>query len=1264
MNYKERFFELLPGRRQIIAALIAGAMIPFAATAQESEEAAEEEEKDLIVLTPFVIDEAATVGYQATQTLAGTRIASELKDVAASIFVFTPQLIEDTGITNVQEAFMYGANTEGRDSFTRGGEHQGPYSASGSNVQSNQRVRGLSDADVSRGYFNSGMQMDSFSIEQATLVRGPNSIMFGLGSPAGIFDYTPKQAKFRDFGEVSLRFDKYGGERHVLEINKELLEDELAVRVVGLYEDTRFMVEPAWEKDKRAYFNAVWRPGKGKWGTTVRLSGEVTDLIQLYPSDTPPVDGYRKWLDAGGEGWDPTLNKEITGQVFLGYEADGVTPILGDTVTENIRNLNGDPEQVDFPPSLGIGRGNIGGIVLVDNQCGQSRSTIDPNCDLAFASMTPGNAREGPRVNNVATRIGFTGTAGEFDGIRFHSVANFTDRSIFDWTKYNTATPGDGQNYRSNSIWNIAVEQKLFDNLHIEAAYNQERYASALNGTARRVKIHIDPNIVLPNGDPNPNYRRPVWSGGAIGLVNRDRSDEYRFTGTYNLDLEEKIGKWFGKHNLILHYNHLETNLKTYSTRDIQVSESPDYYDGPCQDGVGVVSVSSTGFGVQGSRNCAGNVGWDRTRRRGYGRLMYIGPPQSGTSDVRATGPVALYDHDGFGSSKGPLNNPKFNTNTNVNYFLNYTVDDMYEQGIAPPSTFLFHANAADPNDRRTGNAYCKRFTGQSAHGPSQDLWVDGAVVPAGDFAVTADRPGGNCEPIMTTDVDGNPIQAVDANGVPLWTQMTGRDFVHAGEWFTGGTSTQGYVAYNDAARGIARNVFESWSFVSQSHLFRKGSDSDDHFIVFTFGYRNDKVTSFNGPDTNSPDIAVPGTNLIDVSDENWNLHDTPLGEPLDEDSFAYGVVGHVLGKSDSKHQVSVYYNESSNFRSQGLRVNMYGEDLGPERGEGKDWGFNLNLFKGKINARINWFEVSVMGTSAPGPRFIAFWRLNHMEQRGLERLQELGREDEWPATPSGWPGRVSALGTTSEFFAEGNEIELTLNPWRNLRVLVNAGRQSTINNDIAPHMKRWIAERQGAFEQTSWWSREGKDGTGPQGQGLEFGSGVITHSRNLDEGCNFTANCTLQERWQAIVLDPLSQQLITQGRINPQQAEWHWSAVANYTFDQGFMDGFNFGGSIRWNDTQAIGYPLVTVPIDGVDTLTSDLDNPWFGDSDMFADLWFGYERPLFDGKVTWRIQMNIRNVGQDADLDPIATQPDGREAQYRIVPESSWFVTNSFRF
>ena len=327
----------------------------------------------------------------------------------------------------------------------------GAYSNSHSNTQANQRVRGLTSADVSRGYYTSTFPMDTFSIEQATLLRGPNSIMFGLGSPAGIFDYTPKKAKFRDAGEFSFRFNKYGGTRYVLDYNRHLLEDELAIRVVGLYEDERFDAEPAFEIDKRLFITGTWKPFKGRTGTTIRATGEFTDMNQLYPADVPPTDGYSKWLNAGGEGWDPTQNQMVT----------GIDPATGETVTEVLRNRNGDPVQVGFPPSLGVGRGNIRGIVLADNQCGAPRSEADPGCDLVWASTAPTNAGGGVSVNGVATRQGFTGTAGTFDGVRFEVQESITDRSVWDWKNWNIAVARDSISYFSGSTWNLTVEQKL-----------------------------------------------------------------------------------------------------------------------------------------------------------------------------------------------------------------------------------------------------------------------------------------------------------------------------------------------------------------------------------------------------------------------------------------------------------------------------------------------------------------------------------------------------------------------------------------------------------------------------------------------------------------------------------------------------------------------------------------------------------------------------------------------------------------------------------
>ena len=254
-----------------------------------------------------------------------------------------------------------------------------------------------------------------------------------------------------------------------------------------------------------------------------------------------------------------------------------------------------------------------------------------------------------------------------------------------------------------------------------------------------------------------------------------------------------------------------------------------------------------------------------------------------------------------------------------------------------------------------------------------------------------------------------------------------------------------------------------------------------------------------------------------------------------------------------------------------------------------------------------------------------------------------------------------------SNFSASGNEIEITANTrigGGTLRMMFNAGRQEVVQSNLGPFVKQWIEERTAAWSQQSWYSRKGKEGTGPFGTGLDFETGAITFNPADDETCAIGKRCTFEELLQSIVLDPLNQVLVQDGRVNPQLSEWHWATVANYTFDQGFLDGFSIGGAMRWNAEQVIGYNVAKVTIDGKEVDSSDLDSPYYGDADLFTDIWFGYQRPFFEGKLNWRIQLNVRNFGNDAELDEVATHLDGSPARYRIVPEANWFITNTFDF
>jgi len=86
---------------------------------------------------------------------------------------------------------------------------------------------------------------------------------------------------------------------------------------------------------------------------------------------------------------------------------------------------------------------------------------------------------------------------------------------------------------------------------------------------------------------------------------------------------------------------------------------------------------------------------------------------------------------------------------------------------------------------------------------------------------------------------------------------------------------------------------------------------------------------------------------------------------------------------------------------------------------------------------------------------------------------------------------------------------------------------------------------------------------------------------------------------------------------------------------------------------------------IPGTGSLASfDLSQPYYGPSEGGLDLWVSYERKITK-KINWKIQANVRNVGQNDDLIPISVEPDGRTwAAVRVTPTQEWFVTNTFAF
>ena len=281
--------------------------------------------EEVVELSPFEVV-ADTKGYFAANTMSGTRLNSKLEDIGASISVVTKQQMEEFGLLDVNDIFNYEANTEGTGNFT-----DFSFNSSGmpiDNVQSNpqgaNRVRGVGSANTNFGNFETSGRtpIDPSNIDGVEISRGPNSSIFGVGSPAGTVNSVPASANLRkDATTVTARADSEDGWRTSLDANRVLKPDVLAVRLSAVKQHDGFALKPSGVFTDR--FNAMlkYRPFKR---TTLTGSYSYYHAHGNRPNSLAPRDGISGWLSVGSPTWDPlTGNVKINGSVVGTFAGAG-----------------------------------------------------------------------------------------------------------------------------------------------------------------------------------------------------------------------------------------------------------------------------------------------------------------------------------------------------------------------------------------------------------------------------------------------------------------------------------------------------------------------------------------------------------------------------------------------------------------------------------------------------------------------------------------------------------------------------------------------------------------------------------------------------------------------------------------------------------------------------------------------------------------------------------------------------------------------------
>jgi len=293
-------------RRLLLVILLSWVLLP----------AAEPPSSDLVVLSPFSVSTNKDVGYLANDTLAGSRLRTNLADVPNAISVFTPEFIADLNAFN-EAALMRYSSAAVPERTDQTAAAQGIAMDTGG---FQFRIRGQ-QASRSRNYFGSSIIPDTYNAERFEEARGPNAILFGLGGAGGILNTSTKTARAqRTFTQIGFTTDNVSLRRATLDHNHRL-GARAALRVNVLQYDTDGWQEDSFSEGRRLHFTSTWRP----WDKlTVRAEVEYghvkNSLTRLYA----PFDNVSLWRTSGS----PIVNGLAAANAPLGIGKRAATTRL------------------------------------------------------------------------------------------------------------------------------------------------------------------------------------------------------------------------------------------------------------------------------------------------------------------------------------------------------------------------------------------------------------------------------------------------------------------------------------------------------------------------------------------------------------------------------------------------------------------------------------------------------------------------------------------------------------------------------------------------------------------------------------------------------------------------------------------------------------------------------------------------------------------------------------------------------------------------
>ncbi|MBM3854220.1 MAG: hypothetical protein FJ399_13855, partial [Verrucomicrobia bacterium] len=476
----------------LVIALISSLSLATGASAQAVAPAVPTAPKEeAVVLSPFVVNTTTDTGYAATSTLGGTRLNSELKDVASQVDVMTADFLSDIGALTLDEALKYSTNIE------LASENMSPTSlddASSVNVfgaLNGSRTRGLTRSNNTHDFFETNFPIDSYNTgRRFTLVSGSNALLFGAGLAGGTNDASFDRPDLRRIrGTFVHRTDNNNSQRGSINISVPLLKDRLAVRAASLLGKEQDYREGVGSDLKRNYGTIMFQPHRK---ISIRAWAEQNEIRIRQGVNSVTTDYVTRWIESGRPAF------ENLGVLSTSPQA-AFTAAFGP-----------NPSATFYSP-ISNSAARVGG-----NASNRPVVVFNPNGSLAtnvFPQLWANSAIS--LSHNTGSFLGRNPTTG---GSLPLPASEQAERAIIDSSIYPVDESLIGNTLQrrfKGDIEGFLFELNPYKNIYVEGGYNRENFTvdSFTYITGNDSDLFVDVNRYLPNLNPgtttqalNPNF--------------------------------------------------------------------------------------------------------------------------------------------------------------------------------------------------------------------------------------------------------------------------------------------------------------------------------------------------------------------------------------------------------------------------------------------------------------------------------------------------------------------------------------------------------------------------------------------------------------------------------------------------------------------------------------------------------------------------------------------------------------------------------------